>query len=138
MKTWKNRAQKLLIIHNWTFFGAAFLELPIRPKIDFPYWKLGWGTLSSFYFVYIFVLDPNLTHFEVKLTHPTSFFYHDLTQKIGWAQTYGQIWPHYSECYKWKKKWTLHSLYLEIKFEHVKLLNTFHSTDYFWFNMERR
>ena len=46
MKTWQNRAQKLLIIHNW-----AFLELPIRPKIDFPYWKLGWSTLFSFYFV---------------------------------------------------------------------------------------
>ena len=33
------------------FFWAAFLELPIWPKIDFPYWKLGWGTLCSFYFV---------------------------------------------------------------------------------------
>ena len=47
MKTWKNRAQKLLIIHIWIIW-AAFLELPIRPKIDFPYWKLGWGTLCSF------------------------------------------------------------------------------------------
>ena len=24
MKTWKNRAQKLLIIHNWMFLGSFF------------------------------------------------------------------------------------------------------------------
>ena len=50
MKTWKNRAQKLLIIHNWMFLGS-FLELPIWPKIAFPYLKLGWGTLCPFYYV---------------------------------------------------------------------------------------
>jgi hypothetical protein len=47
MKTLKKGPKKLLRIHN-----SAFLELPIRPKIDFPYWKLGWGTLCSFYFVH--------------------------------------------------------------------------------------
>ena len=31
---------------------AVFSELPIQPKIDFPFWKLGWGTLCSFYFVH--------------------------------------------------------------------------------------
>ena len=30
-------------------FYAAFLEQPIQPKIAFPYWKLGPGTLCPFY-----------------------------------------------------------------------------------------
>ena len=34
-------------------FLAAFLELPIWPKIDFPYRKFGRGTLCSFYFVHL-------------------------------------------------------------------------------------
>ena len=62
MKTWKNRAKKLLIIHNWIFWAAS-LELPIWPKIDFPYLKLDWGTLCSFYFV---VLDYFNFIFEFK------------------------------------------------------------------------
>ena len=26
MKTWKNRAQKLLVIHNWLFWGSFFID----------------------------------------------------------------------------------------------------------------
>jgi hypothetical protein len=48
-------------------FWAAFLELPIRPKIDFPYWKLGRGTLCSFYFV--FTTQMNLELFEGQKLH---------------------------------------------------------------------
>ena len=44
------------------FFWAAFLELPIRPKIDFPYWKLGWGTLCSFYFVILALFCLTILH----------------------------------------------------------------------------
>ena len=39
--TWKNRAQKLLKIH----------DVPVRPKIENPYLKLVWRTLCSIYFV---------------------------------------------------------------------------------------
>ena len=50
---WKHEKTKLKSCSEFIFgfFWAAFLELPIRPKIDFPYWKLGGGTLCSFYFV---------------------------------------------------------------------------------------
>ena len=68
MKTWKNRAKKLLIIHNWIFWAAS-LELPIWPKIDFPYLKLDWGTLCSFYFV---VLDYFNFIFEFKGSFSTA------------------------------------------------------------------
>ena len=48
----KKRAQKLLIIHNWTFLGSSFRTAHIyRRKIVFPCWKLGWSTLCPFYFV---------------------------------------------------------------------------------------
>ena len=51
------------------FFWAAFLELPIRQKIYFPYWKLGWGTLCSFYFVpeALIITEPVKTKFGVIL-----------------------------------------------------------------------
>ena len=58
MKTLKKRAQKLLIIHsNW---------MPIRPKIAFPYWKLG----CPFYFVGQILFDQfqlNELESEMKL-----------------------------------------------------------------------
>ena len=49
MKTWKKWNQKLLII-GLNFFQYCPV-LPIWPKIENPYRKLGWDTLCSIYFV---------------------------------------------------------------------------------------
>ena len=60
----------MLIIHNWIFW-AAFLELPIWPKIDFPYWKLGWGTLCSFYFVNSYIVTKYWSSSNCTFGHIT-------------------------------------------------------------------
>ena len=53
MKTWKNQAQKLLIIHIW-IFSPYCPELPIWTKIKNPYWKL----VCFIYFVDVVQIPP--------------------------------------------------------------------------------
>ena len=78
MKTWKKGPKKLLRIHNWIFW-AAYLELPIWPKIDFPYWKLGWGSLCSFYFV-IWTFDRALKACKLSCETCSSHVIHSVSE----------------------------------------------------------